>query len=244
MAAAGLVALSCTLVPPPPGTCAPCPVCTPEVAEAVPLALPAPPPTALAPAAPVPAAPPPAAPPPTCGSTKNLALNPDRAGFPTPLQSDHGWGGGSDVWEVVDGRVAYDSWAHGLAFTGGHNGPSGGEPWGAPAGPRQATIDFGRALRFDRLVVWNHGDDHNPAEVELETLQDERWVPLPFSRARATAQSEGPGSATADTYSFEPVVARAIRYRFDNRGRNVLGTWNVHGWLYELEVFDCLAPAE
>ncbi len=36
------------------------------------------------------------------GSGANLALNPDRVGYPHPLESDHGWGGGSDKWEIID----------------------------------------------------------------------------------------------------------------------------------------------
>jgi hypothetical protein len=186
-----------------------------------------------------------AAPPPSCARAVNRALNSDRAGFPTPVESDHGWGGGADVWELVDGRTSYESWAHGLAFTGGHDGPSGGAPWHEPAGVRQATIDFGREVTFDRVVVWNHGDEHTPDEAWLEAWVGGAWKRLESRRARATARAEGQGSgsATADTFTFPEVTARKLRYGFDNAGRNVLGTWNVHGWLYELEVWDCQARA-
>ena len=68
----------------------------------------------------------------------NIALNPSRVGDPNPLQSDSGWGGGSDKWEIVDGLRSYDFWAHGLAFTGGHATSAGGPPWIEPAGVRHA----------------------------------------------------------------------------------------------------------
>src|SRR3954449_6253403 len=68
----------------------------------------------------------------------NVALNPSATGFPSPLQSDTGWGGGSYPWDIVDGLHTYADWAHGLAFTGGHTGGagSGGDigARGAPAG--------------------------------------------------------------------------------------------------------------
>jgi hypothetical protein len=67
----------------------------------------------------------------------NLATNPDRTGFPHPLSSDDGWGGGRDVWDIVDGNRSYTDWANGLAFRGGIDGYSG------PCGWKQATIDFG-----------------------------------------------------------------------------------------------------
>src|SRR5438309_10227058 len=82
----------------------------------------------------------------------NIALNTSRMGFPTPLESDHGWGGGSDQWEIADGQRSYDFWAHGLAFTGGPDG------WaGEPGGTRQATIDFGMSQTFNNAVIWWHG---------------------------------------------------------------------------------------
>lgn len=36
--------------------------------------------------------------------TVNIALNPTRSGNPNPLESDAGWGGGTDVWDIVDGN--------------------------------------------------------------------------------------------------------------------------------------------
>lgn len=53
---------------------------------------------------------------------ENIALNPSGTGYPHPLESDHGWGGGSSQWDIVDGIRTYPGeWARGLAFTGGSN---------------------------------------------------------------------------------------------------------------------------
>src|SRR5947209_7680435 len=71
----------------------------------------------------------------TTSPSINLALNLSRTGFPSPAESDNGWGGGTDKWQIVDGIRGYaDTFAHGLAFTGGHQTADGGPPWIEPAG--------------------------------------------------------------------------------------------------------------
>ena len=70
-----------------------------------------------------------------------------------PLESDPGWGGDSYPWDIVDGHTFYtDTWAHGLAFTGGIN------QWmGQPGGYRQVTVDWGTPREFEscsRLALW------------------------------------------------------------------------------------------
>src|SRR5260370_41234895 len=73
----------------------------------------------------------------------NWALNPSGTGFPHPLESDHGWGGGAQPWEIVAGRHSVDGeWAQRLAFPGG---PGHWPDGRTPAGPPQVTINFGGA---------------------------------------------------------------------------------------------------
>ncbi|HET6280528.1 MAG TPA: SBBP repeat-containing protein, partial [Polyangia bacterium] len=72
----------------------------------------------------------------------NIAFNPTCSGSPSPLESDRGWGGGAQPCQIVDGLHQYDTWASGLAFTGGHYDGNGGGPWVEPAGVRHAVIDF------------------------------------------------------------------------------------------------------
>lgn len=169
-----------------------------------------------------------------CGGARNLALNLDRAGHPSPLASDSGWGGGALPWEIVDGRTAYDEWAHGLAFTGGGWSPSN-------AGPRQATIDFGAPRTFEKVVVWQHGDAHTPAQATLEVFANDRWTPIAFARQTKAAHAEGKqsGNSDADVFTFAPVTGSMVRYGFDNRGPSISGGQNIHGWIYEIEVFGC-----
>lgn len=176
----------------------------------------------------------------------NLALNATRSGKPSPLESDRGWGGGSYPWELVDGLLSYSHWAHGLAFTGGHYDSSGGPPWIEPAGQRQATIDFGEPKRFEKVVIWHHGVEHTPAEAFLDYWDGSQWVSIRYEREYGTMHEEGTNSGYSDSdiYIFSPVIGSKVRYSFDNRGKNVNGTFNIHGWLYEFEVFgDPPSPA-
>jgi hypothetical protein len=166
----------------------------------------------------------------------NIALNPTRVGFPTPLESDPGWGcctGNVAKWEIVDGRRSYDSWQHGLPVTGGA-GNWGGEP----AGMRQVTIDFGMPKTFNEVVVWHHGHVHAPAAPNLDVWNGSQWSPISFARVYGRFHEEGSGSGSADSdeYSFAPVSASKVRYSFDNSALNVEGTPNEHGWIYEIEV--------
>src|SRR6185369_1921313 len=52
----------------------------------------------------------------------NIALNTMQSAFPA-VETGHFWGGGSFPLDLVDGRVLYtDTFAHGVAFTGGQLG--------------------------------------------------------------------------------------------------------------------------
>jgi hypothetical protein len=166
----------------------------------------------------------------------DIALNPTRVGYPTPLESDHGWGGGSDPWEIVDGHESYSEWYHGLAFTGGDNN------WGGePAGPRQATIDFGTARTFNKVVIWQHGSAHTPASPNLDYYDGASWKPISFQRVYGATHAVGAnsGDSWSDEYTFSAVTGTRVRYSFDNSGLNIDGTQIIHGWIYEFQV---LAP--
>src|SRR5262249_57973009 len=123
----------------------------------------------------------------------DLAYNPARTGYPTPLESDRGWGGGSDQWEIVDGQRHYDYWAHGLAFTGGHTGDWNSPGWVEPAGPRQATIDFGINQTFNEVIIWHHGDatNHVPAETAISYWNGSQWNAIAVTRVYGTMHEEG-----------------------------------------------------
>jgi len=172
-------------------------------------------------------------------SETNIASNPSGTGLPNPLESDRGWGGGSYPWDIVDGQRSYDTWARGLAFTGGHTDGWNSPGYLSPCGSRQATIDFGDNRTFSKVSVWHHGTDHTPQAPFLEYWNGDRWLDIPFQRVygREEAPGTGSGNSTSDEYTFAPVTGSKVRYRFDNCGTNILGTPNIHGWIYEVEVF-------
>ena len=159
---------------------------------------------------------------------RNIALNPDRAGFPSPLESDPGWGGGTNTWDIVDGRNTYDdTWAHGLAFTGGPHGYGG-----QPCGERQATIDFGGTRTFDRAVIWHHREQDVPTIYQIEYFDGTAWSSTGASETLlGPVSTPGGWGSIGIAYTFPAVTGSKIRLRLDNC--NI-----THGWLYEFEVFE------
>jgi hypothetical protein len=170
---------------------------------------------------------------PSAATADNIAVNPSLSGFPSPLASDPGWGGGSSPWHLVDGRRSYDSWANGLAFQWDYL-------------DHQATIDFGEDKTFDEVILWHHGVSWTPATTFLDYWDGAAWQPIVFSRLYGTMFEEGSGSgyAHSDIYSFDPVTSSRVRYSFDgSAGPAIDGSPFVHGWLYEFEVYDVPEPA-
>ncbi|HZK71350.1 MAG TPA: M23 family metallopeptidase [Clostridia bacterium] len=156
----------------------------------------------------------------------NIALNPSGSGYPSPLESDQGWGGGSNKWDIVDGLHDYSDWQTGLAFTGGN--------YGVP-GVRQATIAFGSDYTFNKVVIWHHNDVHIPAQVSLQYWDGSAWQSINSQRDISPLQ---PNAGYADTLTFEPVTGSKVRYSFDNSQNNIIGTRIEHGWIYEFEVYE------
>ncbi len=161
----------------------------------------------------------------------NLALNPSRSGYPNPAsESDAGWGGGSYPWDIVDGATKhYDTWAHGLAFTGGELGYAG-----AACGRRQATIDFGAMVTVHRALIWHHGDSHVPSSAGIEYWNGASWVSAGDTMAlrndlRSDTDTWG---AVPTEHLFPEVTSSKLRFWMDNCDTE-------HGWLYETEFFGC-----
>ncbi|MCB9872310.1 MAG: hypothetical protein H6836_05240 [Planctomycetes bacterium] len=162
----------------------------------------------------------------------SVARNPTRAPFPSPLQSDAGWGGGAKPWDLVDDLRTYPTWDRGLAFTGGSWDPT-------RAGPRQATIDFGDNRTFTKVVLWHHGYEHVPAAAattRIEYFDGARWVAVAAARTIGRMDIGGSGWSVSDEYEFAPVTGSKVRWSFDNRELSILARQNTHGWLYAFEV--------
>jgi hypothetical protein len=164
---------------------------------------------------------------------EDLALNPDRIGFPHPSESDRGWGGGRDKWDIVDGIRRYGDWRNGLAFTGGRR------PYIEPCGWRQATIDFGEAQTFNKVMVWHHGQGHIPNTYKIQYWDGMEWVDIFSTEGNGRDYLVYPttepsnwweGSSTPTANIFEPVTSNKVRFEL----------WNcdiTHGWIYEFEVY-------
>jgi len=171
----------------------------------------------------------------------NIARNPSCTGYPSVAESSNGWGSGLNKCSIIDGKREYDSWANGLAFTGGHSSAAGGAPYVEPAGPRYVVVNFGTAKTFNSLVVWHHGVEHTPQYAVIKYWNGTTWVDVPFIRTYSDDmryQGTESGNSCADVYTIgAPVTASKVLYGFDNRNRNILGTYNIHGWIYEIEVY-------
>lgn len=165
----------------------------------------------------------------------NLAQNTTLAGFPSPLDSDRGWGGGSDKWQLIDGLTRYPSWPGGLAFCGG----SCPNLWcGESCGPRQITIDFGAMKTVAEIVVWHHGWNHTPEFAEVQFFDGAAWRPLAATRSIDLLDS---GWSVPDYYRFDAVETTKVRFTHNNCGRAIDAGCMEHGWVYEIQVFGCAA---
>lgn len=171
-----------------------------------------------------------------CGETPvspvNLALNASRSGTPSPLESDDGWGGGTNKWDMLDGNSGYtDTWAHGLAFTGGT-----GNWMGAACGERQATVDLGALKSISRVEVYHHGAEHYPNTYRIEVWIGSAWSPV-FSTThghdyvREDLGYSGSGWGSSPTVNtFAPVSGSKVRFVLNNCDIT-------HGWIYDFRVF-------
>ncbi|HKY36544.1 MAG TPA: hypothetical protein VJN18_11430 [Polyangiaceae bacterium] len=101
-------------------------------------------------------------------------------------------------------------------------------------------MSFGRKLELQAATLWWHGVEHTPETGVLEYFDDTQWLPMSnVQRTYGTMEEAGSdsGYSTSDIYTFTPVSGSKFRYAFDNSGRNIQGTNNIHGWLYEAEIW-------
>lgn len=162
----------------------------------------------------------------------NIAINTSQSGYPSPLSSDPGWGGGSYPWHLVDGLRSYNTWASGLAFA-----------WDQQN--HQATIEFGSVQTFAEVILWHHGSSYTPKTTYLDYWDGANWNPISFTRLYGTMYEAGTNSgyATSDIYTFSAVTGSKVRYSFVGTGLAIDDTQFIHGWLYEFEVNDVPEPA-
>jgi hypothetical protein len=164
----------------------------------------------------------------------NLAMNRAGTGSPDIRESNPGWGGGNQPWQILDGIRTYPGeWAKGLAFTGGP------KAWGGEAcGWRQATVNFGEPRAFNRVVIWHHGPEHTPNNCKVQYWSGSNWVDafsttsgknyLKFKGAGST--SWWGGNSIPMEIVFPTVRSAKVRFMLNNCDIE-------HGWIYEFEVY-------
>jgi len=153
----------------------------------------------------------------------NLALNPSHTGLPSPLESDPGWGGGWNAWDIVDGLRGYnDTWAHGLALA-----------WDGQT--HQATIVLAAPSWFDEVILVH--DSYHPITPPLLDYWDgTAWNPIAYLRQIGTIPIGTTWGGPSDIYDFSAVFGSKVRWTVPAGATFCPGCPN-HAWIYEFEVY-------
>lgn len=158
----------------------------------------------------------------------DLAFNDGRFKYPTPEESDEGWGGGRWCWQIVDGlRIRSVGWINGLAFTGGSS------CYEDTCGWRQATIDFGKDILFNRTLIFFVTSANAPKHYWILASKDKSgvWDTILERKIKSFPQGKFEGNEhNAEEDTFHTVKSRKIRYTFNNCDMEP-------GWILEFEVY-------
>ena len=195
----------------------------------------------------------------TCGCNKNpgfdfsafspaddIAYNDGNSVYPNPSESDRGWGGAPFKWHIVDGiRSKSNYWNMGLAFTGGLY------EYMDTCGWRQATVDFGRVVDFNRVIIWlnsndvrllpdsfmiQHWDDQTMAWITTKNVDNKRKQVEPLIPAiQKICIRKNLAFVIPYEETFPGVRSSKVRFIFNNCGID-------HGWINEFEVYYDKAP--
>ena len=171
----------------------------------------------------------------------DLAYNDGYSLYPSPLESDKGWGGAPFKWHLVDGiRTKSNYWNMGLAFTGGVL------EYIDTCGWRQATINFGKVVSFNRVVIWLYTNDITllPDSLSIQSWCDlsQKWLltkhvlkkreQIAIFYPEIQKECEKKGIALVVPYEevFPTVKSSKVKFIFNNCGID-------HGWINEFEVY-------
>jgi len=162
----------------------------------------------------------------------DLARNDGTFKYPSPMESDKGWGGAIFPWHLVDGiRERGNYWAYGLAFTGGK------ENYEDSCGWRQATIDFGEPRAFNRVVIWHAGDNLDIPEYFIRSWNKKlkQWDTLVCKkdivrRTNPIKEKDKTRNSIPSEDVFPTVVSNKVQFYFNNCKGS-------HGWINEFEVY-------
>jgi hypothetical protein len=171
----------------------------------------------------------------------DLAYNSGYSLYPNPLESDKGWGGAPFKWHLVDGiRTKSNYWNMGLAFTGGIL------EYIDTCGWRQATINFGKPVLFNRVVIWLYTNDMTllPDSFKIQhwSEQTQEWLITKnvinkrdqIAPYYPEIQEECAKKGVALVVPYEEILPQVksskVRFIFNNCGID-------HGWVNEFEVY-------
>jgi hypothetical protein len=171
----------------------------------------------------------------------NLAYNSGYSLYPSPLESDKGWGGAPFKWHLVDGtRTKSNYWNMGLAFTGGLL------EYIDTCGWRQATINFGKPVLFNRVVIWLNTNDMTilPDSFKIQHWSDQtqKWLLTKnvlnkrkqmgpyYTAIQQVCEKKGVALVVPYEETFSIVKSGKVRFIFNNCGID-------HGWINEFEVY-------
>ena len=162
----------------------------------------------------------------------NLAYNPTCSGYPSISLSDKGWGGGATPCDMIDGQRCYTDWTHGMACTGGK--------WGGSAIWCQATVDFGKTVTIDTVVMFHFREQDYPNTYKIQYWQNSAWVDvfsttegrkyLKWNYTQLTAAGWTGCCGQPSENTFTPVTTSRLRFTINNGDIE-------HGWFYELEAY-------
>jgi hypothetical protein len=172
----------------------------------------------------------------------NLAYNDGGSIFPSPLESEKGWGGPPFKWQLVDGiRTKTNYWQYGLAFTGGLY------EYIDTCGWRQATIDFGKPVSFNRVVIWlnkagmnlmpdsfkimHWNEQKNEWQVTKDVKNKIKQVELYYPLFMTQCEKLKVDPVCPYEETFSTVKSSKVRFIFNNCGID-------HGWINEFEVYN------
>jgi hypothetical protein len=178
----------------------------------------------------------------TFSPESDLAYNNGYSLYPSPLESDKGWGGAPFKWHLVDGiRTKSNYWNMGLAFTGGVL------EYIDTCGWRQATINFGKPVMYNRVVIWLYTNDITslPDSFQIQHWCDrtQKWLLTKhvFNKRKQmdpfylTIQNECAKKKIAFVVPYEEIFpavkSSKVRFIFNNCGIDF-------GWINEFEVYN------
>lgn len=135
----------------------------------------------------------------------NIALNKERSGYPSPLETDTGYSSDYTEWYLVDGVTNPAGYWEGVAFTYKESS------WWKEF--QHITLDFGKPKTFNQIEVWDRQGGPNlwyrGENKKVEYWDGSNWIEIAGGSwsLQQISYYENPV-----IYSFSPVTATKVRF--------------------------------